>query len=172
VQESKWGHWVKEERLARNLTRPSLAKLTELSPNCIFKIETGRAIPNLVTLTRIVHALGYRIGNFPLDAVSDPLPSSAMLQGAPPTTEEADFLEKTPKLCWLINWTHDSFDSPTPVSSLIGAFTTKRQAERWALRHAAKRGGVYELMKMDTDLPVVPCRTRRKSPVREQGFHG
>jgi transcriptional regulator with XRE-family HTH domain len=55
---ARMGHFLREERLARNLTLRALAETSGLSVGAIRALEGGQANPGLATVLAVVEALG------------------------------------------------------------------------------------------------------------------
>jgi len=53
-----------ELREARSMTRPQLARCSQIARAHLWAIETGRYVPGIVTLQRISDALGVGLGRF------------------------------------------------------------------------------------------------------------
>ncbi|GFN22287.1 hypothetical protein TAMC210_06030 [Thermanaeromonas sp. C210] len=55
------GNTIRMQRLAKGLSIRELARLTGLSPSAISQIETGKSIPNILTIKAITEALGISV---------------------------------------------------------------------------------------------------------------
>ncbi|MBE3580582.1 MAG: cupin domain-containing protein [Thermoanaerobacteraceae bacterium] len=61
------GNTIRMQRLAKGLSIRELARLTGLSPSAISQIETGKSIPNILTMKAIAEALGISVISFLLE---------------------------------------------------------------------------------------------------------
>src|SRR5258708_22126873 len=55
---------IRELREARSMTRPQLARCSQIARAHLWAIETGRYIPGIETLEKISKALGVGLGRF------------------------------------------------------------------------------------------------------------
>lgn len=63
------GATIREQRVAKGLSLRELARLTGLSPSAISQIETGKSVPNILTMKAIAEALGISVISFLLEDV-------------------------------------------------------------------------------------------------------
>ncbi|MGI9862548.1 cupin domain-containing protein [Moorella naiadis] len=61
------GATIKAHRLAKGLSVRELGRLAGLSPSAISQIETGKSIPNILTMKAIAEALGISVISFLFD---------------------------------------------------------------------------------------------------------
>ncbi|QGP92571.1 HTH-type transcriptional regulator PuuR [Neomoorella glycerini] len=61
------GATIRAQRLAKGLSVRELARLTGLSPSAISQIETGKSVPNVLTLKAIAEALDISVISFLFD---------------------------------------------------------------------------------------------------------
>lgn len=69
-----WAILVKELRLANGLSQRQLSESSNVPRNTLRRIETGKTVPDVVALERILDVMGYD-----LDAIQRQTPSSFTL---------------------------------------------------------------------------------------------
>ncbi|QGP92624.1 HTH-type transcriptional regulator PuuR [Neomoorella glycerini] len=58
------GATIRLQRMAKGISIRELARLTGLSPSAISQIETGKSVPNILTMKAIAEALGISVISF------------------------------------------------------------------------------------------------------------
>lgn len=66
------GEKIRKYRQEQHLSIQKLAELSGVSPAGIYKIENDDMVPSVVTMIRISHALGRKVGDFLDDALEEP----------------------------------------------------------------------------------------------------
>lgn len=87
------GATIRKQRQARGFSVRELARLTGFSPSAISQIETGKSVPNILTMKAIADALGISVVSFLLDDLESkislvkPAERRRLIRNATPTGE-------------------------------------------------------------------------------------
>ena len=81
----KIGEKIKRLRQERHLSIQKLAELSGVSPAGIYKIENDDMVPSVITMIRVAHALGRKVGDF-LDEALDELKEYELIRKRDRTT--------------------------------------------------------------------------------------
>lgn len=144
---------VKRVRAFSGVTRKELARLADLSPSTIGRIEQGTLDPTWGTLSRILEATGYRISGDALISAGDPTaivaarPVLESLLGAASVvrSEAPQRTADLPVESWLERWARVGWLSEqADVDHLVSLAVVAGNAGKIARRNVARRNVVTD----------------------------